>query len=207
MLLTFHHVCMDEWSLGVLREESSELYAGFAAGRSVALKPLPCRYIDYAEWERQWMTSEVADRQLGYWRRKLGHQLSTLGLPTDFSRSSVPSGLGATAKRLISPSILASLRKLSAEQEMTLFMTLLGAFQILLSRYNGQDDIRVGTPVANRDLSNFHGLIGLFLNTMVMRCDLSGQPTVREMLNRVRRMALEALAHRKVPFEKSGPSR
>jgi amino acid adenylation domain-containing protein len=202
LLLTFHHICMDEWSLGTFRRELSKLYAGLAAERVVKLTPLACRYIDYAQWQRQWMESEVAKNQLEYWRTKLGSKLSALNLPTDYPRLSVPNERGATERRLLSPSLLKRLKKLSGENEMTLFMTLLGAFQVLLCRYTGQDDVVVGTPIANRDSSKFQGLVGLFLNTIVMRCDLSGQPTVREMLLRVRKMTLEAFAHRDVPFEK-----
>lgn len=202
LLLTFHHICMDEWSLRIFREELSELYAAFAVGKTIRLAPLPSRYVDYAQWQRQWLASRVADNQLEYWRTKLGRELSVLNLPTDYPRLSAPNERGATERRLLSSSLLERLKKLSGEQEMTLFMTLLGAFQVLLSRYSGQDDIVVGTPIANRDLSHFQGLVGLLLNTMVMRCDLSGQPTVRETLTRVRKMALEAYTHRNVPFEK-----
>jgi amino acid adenylation domain-containing protein len=202
LLLTFHHICMDEWSLRILREELSKLYAGFAVGQTITLAPLPSRYVDYAQWQRQWLASSVADNQLEYWRTKLGSELSVLNLPTDYPRLSASNERGATERRLLSSSLLERLKKLSGEQEMTLFMTLLMAFQVLLSRYSGQDDIVVGTPIANRDLSNFQGLVGLLLNTVVMRCDLSGQPTVRETLTRVRKMALEAYTHRNVPFEK-----
>jgi len=202
LLLTFHHICMDEWSLRIFREELSELYAGFAVGKTIALPPLPYRYVDYAQWQRQWLASSVADNQLEYWRTKLGRELSVLNLPTDYPRLSAPNERGATERRLFSSSLLEQLKKLSTEQEMTLFMTLLGAFQVLLSRYSGQDDIVVGTPIANRDLSKFQGLVGLFLNTMVMRSDLSGQPTFRETLTRVRKMALEAYANRNIPYEK-----
>lgn len=202
LLLIFHHICLDEWSIRIFGEELSQLYQGLALGHSISLAPLPCRYIDYVQWQWQELESGIADIQLAYWRKKLGEEVPVLNLPTDYPRRSAPDGRGATEKRLLSGPLLERLKRLSGDKEITLFMTLLGAFQILLSRYSGQDDILVGTPIATRDLSKFQNLIGLFQNTLVMRGDLAGQPTVSEMLTRVRKMSLEAYAHRKVPFQK-----
>ncbi|HNP27631.1 MAG TPA: amino acid adenylation domain-containing protein [Nitrospirales bacterium] len=202
LLLTFHHICLDEWSLSIFGEELSQLYQGFVLGHSITLPPLPCRYIDYARRQRQELESGVADIQLTYWRKKLGGEVPVLTLPIDYPRPSAQQEQGATEKRLLNGRLLDRLKKLSGDKQITLFMTLLGAFQILLSRYSGQEDIVVGTPFAMRDLSKFQGLMGLFQNTLVLRGDLSGQPTVEEMLTRVRKMSLEAYAHSNVPFQK-----
>ncbi|HEY9604551.1 MAG TPA: amino acid adenylation domain-containing protein [Allocoleopsis sp.] len=201
LLLTMHHIVADGWSLGVLIRELACFYTAFVEGRSPELPPLPIQYTDFAGWQRNWLQGEVLEKQLAYWRRQL-QDLPVLHLPSDRPRPTVQTYRGATYPLQISPALAQALAILSQQSGVSLFMTLLAAFQTLLYRYTGQEDIAIGSPIANRHRSEVEGLIGFFVNSLVMRSDLSGNPTFRELLERVRDVALEAYEHQDLPFEK-----
>ncbi len=197
LALVIHHIVADGWSLGVLWRELGACYAG----RGEALPALPVQYADYAQWQRAQLQGAGLARQLGYWRSRLA-ELTTLELPTDRARPPAQSYRGARHALALSPELSAAIRQLSQRERVTPYMLLLAAFQVLLARYSGQDDIAVGSPIAGRTRSEFEGLIGFFVNTLVLRTDVSGNPRFSELLARVRETALEAYAHQEVPFEK-----
>ncbi|HYP28243.1 MAG TPA: amino acid adenylation domain-containing protein [Blastocatellia bacterium] len=202
LLLTLHHVVSDGWSLGVLVREIVELYGAFRMGRPSPLPDLPIQYADFACWQRDRLQSEVLQSDLSYWERQLSGSLPVLDLPTDHPRGSTWSSNGAAAYFSLPESLTGGLKDLSRREGATLFMTLLAAFQSLLHRYTGQEDILVGTPIANRNRPELERLIGLFINNLIIRADLSGNPSFKELLARVRKVALEAYAHQDLPFEK-----
>jgi amino acid adenylation domain-containing protein/non-ribosomal peptide synthase protein (TIGR01720 family) len=202
LLVTLHHIVSDAWSLGVLVHELGVLYAAYAAGRPSPLPDLAVQYADFAEWQRQWLQGEVLESQLSYWRGRLAGPRPVLDLPTDHPRPAVQSFRGAHHTLPLPRELAEELRALSRREGSTLFMTLLATFGVLLQRYTGQDDILVGIPVAGRNRTETEGLIGLFVNTLVMRMDLSGSPSFRTLLERVRETALGAYAHSDLPFEK-----
>jgi amino acid adenylation domain-containing protein len=201
LLVLLHHIVADGWSLGVLVRELGALYPSCCAGRPSPLPPPPIQYADYAVWQRQWLQGAVLERQLAYWREQL-RGLPSLDLPADRPRPAVLSFRGAAQSFDLPSELLAALQALCRRERVTLFMTLLAAFQALLGRYAGQDDVAVGTPVANRNRAELEGLIGFFVNTLVLRADLSGKPTFRALLGRVREAALGAYAHQDLPFER-----
>ncbi|HEX5709303.1 MAG TPA: amino acid adenylation domain-containing protein, partial [Pyrinomonadaceae bacterium] len=202
LLWTMHHIVSDGWSLGVLVAEVGALYEAYSNGRPSPLPELEIQYADFAVWQRGWLQGEVLEGHLDYWRKQLAGAPPVLELPTDHSRPSVQTFRGARNAFKLPPELTAQLRALSQREGVTLFMTLLAAFQVLLSRYSGQDDVVVGTPIAGRNRAEVEGLIGFFVNTLAMRADLSGDPTFVELLGRVRESALGAYAHQDVPFEK-----
>ncbi len=201
LLLILHHVVSDGWSMGVLIRELALLYAAFANQQPSPLPQLPIQYADFAHWQREWLKGEVLTAQLTYWRLQLDG-ISILNLPTDRSRPAVQTYRGATQLLQLPQSLSEALEALSQQEGVTLFMMLLAAFQTLLYRYTQQEDIAVGSPIANRNRSEIEGLIGFFVNSLVLRTDLSGNPTFRELLSRVREVALGAYAHQDLPFEK-----
>ena len=201
LLLTLHHIVSDGWSLGVLTRELTSLYEAYLSGAAIPLMPLPIQYADYAAWQRRRLSGERFDAQLEYWAKQLGGELPLLGLPTDFPRPPVLAGRGETLPFRLPERLCGRLRELSRREGVTLYMTLLVAFQTLLHRYTGQEDILVGTPVAGRARPEAEGLIGCFVNTVVLRGDLSGDPTFMELLARARAVTLEAHANQEVPFE------
>ncbi|MBE7553883.1 MAG: hypothetical protein HS126_22690 [Anaerolineales bacterium] len=201
-LLTMHHIISDGWSLGVFFRELAILYAAFCVGQPSVLPPLPIQYVDFAVWQRQWLQGEVLETQLAYWKQQLAGPLPVLELPTDRPRPLVQTYRGASQSLVLSTTLTQALKTLSQQEGATLFMTLLAAFKILLGHYSGQDDIVVGTPLANRNRAEIEDLIGFFINTLVIRSDLSGNPTFYEFLARVREVALGAYAHQDLPFEK-----
>src|SRR6185369_6581783 len=202
LLLTMHHISSDGWSMGVLVKEMVALYEAYGKGRPSPLEELPLQYVDYAVWQRESMRDEMLQTQLAYWKERLTGLPPLLDLPLDHPRPPVQSHRGATQSLRLSSALLTSLTKLSQQQGVTLFMTLLAAFQVLLARYTRQDDIAVATPVAGRNRAELEGLIGFFVNTLVLRTDLSGNPTFSELLRRVREVALGAYAHQDLPFER-----
>ncbi|HEX7334998.1 MAG TPA: amino acid adenylation domain-containing protein [Pyrinomonadaceae bacterium] len=202
MLFTLHHIISDEWSTGILVREVAALYEAYIEGRESPLPELEIQYADYAVWQREWLQDEVLDQQLEYWRQQLGDELPVLQLPTDKPRPPVLSPQGRTINFIVPAQLTAELKKLSNGEGVTLFMTLLAAFKILLWRYSGQSDVVVGTPIADRNQLAIEGLMGLFVNTLVLRTSLSGNPSFRELLGRVREVTLGAYAHRDLPFEK-----
>jgi amino acid adenylation domain-containing protein/non-ribosomal peptide synthase protein (TIGR01720 family) len=201
VLLTMHHIVSDGWSTGVLTRELALLYRAFDSGESAPLPDLPIQYADFAYWQRNWLQGEVLEAQLNYWRQQLAGLPPLLELPTDRPRPAFQTHRGASQPFMLPQRTFDLLKTLSREQGTTLFMTLLAAFQTLLYRYTGQPDISVGTPIANRNRGEIEGLIGFFINTLVMRADLSDEPSFRELLKQVREVALEAYAHQDVPFE------
>jgi amino acid adenylation domain-containing protein len=200
-LLTMHHIVCDGWSVGVFFNELSALYAAFCAGAPSPLPELPIQYADFAVWQREWLRGEVLAEQLAYWKQQLA-DLPVLQLPTDHPRPQMQSFHGADQTLQLSARLTRQLQALSQQEEVTLFMTLLAAFQVLLHRYTGQTDIVVGSPIANRTREEIEGLIGFFVNTLVLRTDLSGDPSFREALARVRRVAVGAYGRQDLPFEK-----
>ena len=200
LLLTMHHIISDGWSMGVLIREVAALYEALGDEWRARPPALPIQYADYAVWQREWLRGEVLEEQLSYWKGQLA-DLPTLRLPTDRPRPRSESFQGRRQMLSLSSSTIETLKALSRSEEVTLFMTLLAAWQALLMRYTGQEDIVVGTPVAGRTRGETEGLIGFFVNMLVMRTDLSGDPTFRELLGRVRETALGAYAHQDVPFE------
>ena len=202
LLVTMHHIVSDGWSMGVLINEIATLYAAFTAGRPAPLADLPIQYADYAVWQRDWLRGERLDEQLAYWRRQLAGAPPVLELPTDRARPPVQSFGGAQVVFRLSEQLSQELNALCRREGVTLFMLLLAAFQTLLYRYTNQPDIVVGTPIAGRSRRELEGLIGFFINTLVLRTDLSGNPSFRALLRQVKEMTLGAFAHQDVPFEK-----
>ncbi|PPA87727.1 non-ribosomal peptide synthetase [Brevibacillus laterosporus] len=201
LLVTMHHSISDGWSLTVFINEVKSLYTSYCAGESSKLKPLQIQYSDFARWQRHWLTGDVKEKQLGYWREQLKDINAQLVLPTDRPRPAVKTYNGSREGFLCPPELLEDLRKLSDEHGATLYMTLLSGFMILLRSYTQQTDLTIGTPIANRDRSELENLIGLFVNTLVIRSDLSGDPTFAELLGRVKMTALDAFSHKDIPFE------
>ncbi|MGM3309125.1 condensation domain-containing protein, partial [Anabaena sp. WFMT] len=201
LLLTMHHIISDGWSIGVVVREVSQLYTAFCAGQPPTLPELPIQYADFAAWQRQWLKGEVLQEQISYWRKNLEGLPPRLELPTDRPRPPVQRFQGAIHALTISPELTVALNQFSQQTGSTLFMTLLTAFKVLLGRYTNSTDIVVGTPIANRNQGETEQLIGLFANTLVLRTDLSGNPAFRELLSRVREVALGAYAHQDLPFE------
>ncbi|MFL9817591.1 amino acid adenylation domain-containing protein [Tolypothrix campylonemoides VB511288_2] len=201
LLLMMHHMVSDWWSMGVLVNELAAIYQAAYNNVPIALPKLPIQYADFAVWQRQWLQGEELTKQVGYWKEKLAGAPALLEMPTDRPRPAIQTYKGATEKFKLSQELCEALTALSQRQGVTLFMTLLAAFQILLYRYSGQTDICVGTPIANRNRAETEGLFGLFLNTLVLRGNLSGNPSFVDFLLQVRSVALGAYAHQDLPFE------
>ncbi|HEX6292587.1 MAG TPA: amino acid adenylation domain-containing protein [Herpetosiphonaceae bacterium] len=205
VLLTMHHIVSDGWSMGILIRELAALYSTFAGIISPHgandLPPLLIQYADFAVWQRQWLQGAVLEQQLSYWKEHLGGELPVLELPTDHPRPPVQSFRGSTQRFVMPRALHDALIALSQRESATLYMTLLAAWQTLLYRYSGQDDLLVSSPIANRTRQETEPLIGFFVNTLVLRTDLSGNPSFRELLLRVREVALGAYMHQDLPFE------
>ena len=201
LLVLMHHIITDGWSMAIFGRELAALYAAFLEGKPSPLAEMPLQYADFAVWQREWLKGERLEKQLAYWKRQL-EGVTDLELPTDRLRPAVQTYRGDHISLNISGKLTNRLKALSRQEGVTLFMVLLGAFQLLLHRYSGQDEIAVGTPIANRNRSEIEGLIGFFVNTLVLRSDLKGDPSFRELLGRVREVALGAYAHQDLPFEK-----
>jgi amino acid adenylation domain-containing protein len=202
LVMTIHHIVSDAWSLGVLVRELGASYRAFAAGEASPLPELSAQYVDWAAWQRQWLAGGELERQLAYWRGQLAGGTAPLRLPTDRPRPAQRSASGAHETFQLSAELGEALKALARRERVTLFMTLLAAFQALLHRVSGQDDVAVGSPISGRSRTETEGLVGLFVNTLVLRTSLSGDPTFRELLARVRDTALGAYSHQDLPFEK-----
>ncbi len=200
--LTVHHIVSDGWGQGVLAREIAVLYGAFSAGAASPLPELSIQYADYAAWQRRLLQGEVLERQLAYWKGKLAGAPLALDLPADRPRPPVPTHRGAHHAFALPEGLEAALGELARREGMTLFMTLLAAFDVLLHRVSGQDDFLVGTAIAGRAQPETEPLIGIFVNTLVLRAQLSGEPTFRELLSRVKETCLGALAHQDMPFER-----
>ena len=202
LLLTMHHIVSDGWSLGMFFNELTVLYQAYYSNKPSPLPDLPIQYADFAVWQRQLLQGESLEVLLRYWRRQLQDAPPVLDLPTDHARPAVQSFKGATCPISLGANLTQGLKDLSRQAGVTLFMSLLAAFKVLLYRYTGREDIVVGTPIANRNRAEIEGLIGFFVNTLVLRTDLSGNPRFRELLARVREVTLGAYEHQDLPFEK-----
>ncbi|MBN8227307.1 non-ribosomal peptide synthase/polyketide synthase [Corallococcus macrosporus] len=202
LLVTMHHIVSDGWSMGVLIRELASLYEAFSSGRAPSLPPLPVQYADFALWQREWLQGETLESQLGYWKRQLAGAPSALELPTDRPRPPVQSRRGATLPVHFPSELTDSLRSLAQREGATPFMLLLSAFQLLLSRYSGQDDISVGSPIAGRTHAEAESLIGFFVNTLVLRAHVRPEDSFRQLLSQVKATTLAAYEHQHVPFEK-----
>jgi len=202
LLITMHHIVSDGWSIGVFQRELSQLYPAFCQGQDSPLPPLKIQYADFACWQRQWLADQVLETQLNYWKHQLAGIPPLLELPADYSRPAVPTFQGRGERFHLDATLSQQLKALSQKAGVTLFMTLLAVFQILLSRYSGQTDIVVGSPIANRNQAAIEPLIGFFVNTLALRSDLSGNPSFRDLLSQVRQTTLAAYTHQDLPFEK-----
>ena len=202
VVLVSHHIASDGWSRGVMFREIAAFYDAAVNGTNAALDPLPIQYADFAAWQREYLAGERLARVLAFWRSQLAGAPATLELPTDRPRSGMPSAEGARVTGLFPPEITAGLKTLARKHDATLFMVLLAAWQVLLSRYSSQDDVLVGTPIAGRAMPELEGLVGYFADTLVIRGQLHGEPTFTEFLARVRERSLAAFDHQDVPYEK-----
>ncbi|MCY1015549.1 non-ribosomal peptide synthase/polyketide synthase [Pyxidicoccus sp. MSG2] len=201
LLLSMHHIVSDGWSQDVFQRELSAIYSALRSGGAATLPPLPVQSADFAVWQREWLNGEVRETQLAWWREQLAGPLPVLELPADHARPQVWSHRGGRLRALLPRTLSGRVEALAQREGVTHFMLLLAAFQVLLMRHTGQEDLLVGTPVAGRNRREVEGLIGFFVNTLVLRGDLSGAPTFRELLGRVRERCLGAYAHQDLPFE------
>ncbi|WNG57632.1 AMP-binding protein [Archangium gephyra] len=202
LVLVMHHIVSDGWSMGILVRELAGLYEAYSQGKGSPLEELPVQYADYAAWQRQWLSGEVLEEQLGYWRTQLAGAPPALELPTDKPRPAVQTYRGGHRGIQWSRELQDAVKALAQKEGATPFMVLLAAFQVVLGRYAGQDDVSVGSAIANRTRAETEGLIGFFVNTLVLRAKLDGNATFRELLRQVREVTLGAYAHQDVPFEK-----
>lgn len=202
LLVSTHHIISDGWSLGVLIQELATIYNAFSIGKPSPLPELTIQYADYAYWQRQWLQTDVLQPQLDYWKRKLSNSPPLLQLPTDRPRPEIQNFRGKKEFFTIKGKIKEAVKSLNQQEGVTLFMTFLAVFKILLYCYSQQEDILVGCPVVGRNWQETKYLIGFFINTLVLRTDLRGNPSFREVLQRLRTNALEAYAHQDLPFEK-----
>ncbi|NEQ20723.1 MAG: AMP-binding protein [Microcoleus sp. SIO2G3] len=202
LILSMHHIISDGWSIGILIRELAVLYEAFSTGKPSPLPNLPIQYADFAYWQRQCLQGEVLNAQLDYWKQQLSGSLPVLQLPTDRERSAIQTFAGKKQFLTLPKAVTEAVRDFNQQQGVTLFMTLLAVFKTLLYCYSNQEDIIVGSPIAGRTRTETEGLIGFFINTLVLRTDLSGNPSFRELLRRVQNVALGAYAHQDVPFEK-----
>ncbi|MGE1156633.1 non-ribosomal peptide synthetase [Pseudomonas kitaguniensis] len=201
LLVTLHHIIADGWSLTILIDEFSRLYAAAAQGQTLALPPLALQYADYGNWQREWLAAGEGQRQLAYWREQLGDEHPTLSLATDRPRAGQQRHSASRHSVRLSVNLSAAIRQTAQAQQATPFMLLLAAFQSLLYRYSGQRDIRIGVPNANRPRQETQGLVGFFINTLVLRAELDGRLPFDQLLAATRHAALGAQAHQDLPFE------
>ncbi len=202
LLLVIHHIAADGWSMGILFRELAGFYTAFAGGTPAPFAELPIQYGDFAAWQRQWLTGAVLDKQLDYWKQQLSGAPALLELPLDRPRPAIKTSTGRTIYFQVNSELTQQLKDLSQQSGGTLFMTLLGAFSLLLSRYSGQDDIVIGSPIANRHRSEVEASIGCFINSLALRTKFAGNPSFRELLDRVRETTLGAYDRQDLPLEK-----
>jgi amino acid adenylation domain-containing protein len=202
LVVVMHHAISDAWSVDVLSAEVRTLLQAFSAGDPSPLPELPIQYADFAVWQRRWLTGEVLERQVRYWKEKLTGAPTLLDLPTDRTRPPVQTFAGSMVPVHVKRHTLEALNALARREGATLFMVLLAAFDVVLARWSGQDDVVVGSPIAGRNRTEVEGLIGFFVNNLVLRTDLAGEPSFRQLVSRVKEVTLGAYAHQDVPFER-----
>jgi natural product biosynthesis luciferase-like monooxygenase protein/amino acid adenylation domain-containing protein len=202
LLVTMHHIVSDEWSTRIMIKEVSALYDAFSKGTPAPLPELPIQYADFAQWQREWLQGDVLEQQLDYWREQLKRSPSALDLPSDHQRPPFQTHRGARRYLMLSETLSDALKVTSQRESVTLFMILVAAFKTLLYRVTGQDDIAIGSSIANRNRAETESLIGLFVNMLVLRTRLDGNPSFRELLARTREVVLGAIAHQDIPFER-----
>ncbi|MBH3339929.1 non-ribosomal peptide synthetase [Pseudomonas mendocina] len=201
LVVTLHHIVTEGWAMDIFARELSALYEAFLDDRESPLPPLPVQYLDYSVWQREWLEAGEGQRQLDYWQAKLGHEHPLLELPSDRPRPPVQSHQGELYRFDLAPELAERVRRFNAAHGLTLFMTMTATLATLLYRYSGQQDLRIGAPVANRIRPESEGLIGAFLNTQVLRCQLDGQMRVEELLEQVRQTVIDGQSHQDLPFD------
>ncbi len=201
LLMNMHHIISDGWSMGVFKREWQQAYAALAVGNPPNLSPLPIQYSDYAAWQRSWLQGEILANQENYWQQQLGDAPRLLDLPTDYPRPAQQSYQGGREEYCLSSELTQSLKVVSQKNGVSLFMTLLTAFSILLSRYSRQQDLCIGTAIANRTYRDTEGSIGFFVNTLVLRSKIDPAQAFTELLQQTRQTCLDAYAHQDIPFE------
>ena len=202
LMLVMHHIASDGWSMAILYRELGACYEAFTKGEAPKLTELPIQYADYAEWQHEYLQGETLQKLVDYWKKKIAGAPALLELPSDFPRPPIQSHHGDNVTVCFPADLIGRLKQVSGQHRVTLFMTMLAGFKALLARYTGQQDIVIGSPIAGRDAAETEELIGFFINTVLMRTDLSGDPTVKELLGRMRDVSLEAFEHREMPYEK-----
>src|SRR5579871_450029 len=202
LAVTVHHIVVDEWSMGVFLQEMALLYSAYAQGQESPFKEMPTQYVDYTLWQTQWFQGEVFLRQMSYWKQQLAGMPEHLELATDRPRSALTQHRGNTFKGTIPVEYWSRMKQFSRQEGATVFMALLAVYQVLLQRYTGQADFGIGTPITSRNHVRTEGMIGFCVNTLILRADLGGDPTFRELLQRVRKATLEAFDHQDLPLEK-----
>jgi hypothetical protein len=201
LLINMHHIVSDGWSMGVFVQELRQTYPDFAQNHTPNLAPLPIQYTDYATWQRNWLQGEVLATQINYWKHQLQDAPSLLELPTDYPRPALQSYRGAHYRYSLPPDLTVAIKTLSQQHGASLFMTLLAAFGMLLARYSRQQDLCIGSPIANRTQSQTEGLIGFFVNTLILRNQINFEQSFSELLHQTRQTCLDAYAHQDIPFE------
>jgi amino acid adenylation domain-containing protein len=202
LIVTMHHMVVDGWSFKIFMQELIYCYQALIEGKPTFLSELPLQYADYAYWQQQWLQSTTMQEQLAYWKEMLAGAPPLLDLPTDYPRPAMQTFRGNRYPCVLSKQLTLALKCFSQQENVTLFMTLIGAFSVLLARYSGQTDVLIGVPIANRAHKELEGIIGCFVNTLVLRIMLVGNPPFRELLTQVRQQALGAYAHQDMPFER-----
>lgn len=197
-----HHIISDAWSMGIFLEELFELYRSYCSGTEAKLPPLNYQYTDFSVWQRKWLNNEVLENQLKYWKNELSGKLPVLQLPSDYPRPAQQTFNGALLTERVPTELVHKLRKLSKQEGTTLFMTVLAAYQGFLSRYTNQDDIIVGSPIANRNHASIEGIIGFFVNSLVIRTNVSTEMTFTDLMSKVKEKALNAYLNQDIPFER-----
>ncbi len=202
LMLVMHHIASDGWSMAILYREIGACYEAYADGHEPQLSELPIQYADFAEWQHEYLQGDTLQRLVDYWKKRMAGSPALLELPTDLPRPPVQSHRGETVVQTLPPALVNELKQLSTRHRVTFFMTLMAGFYATLQRYSGQSDLVVGSPLAGRDSAETEEIVGFFINTVLMRADLSGDPTVKELLARIRDVSLEAFEHREMPYEK-----
>ena len=202
LALNIHHIVVDEWSMGILQQEMALLYAAYVQGQESPLQEMPLQYAEYTLWQIQWLREEVFSGQMEYWKKQLAGMPEFLELSTDKPRPAIPQHRGSTEAVALGREFWEKMKLFSRQEGASVFMTVLAVYYVLLSRYTGQTDFGVGTPITNRKHMRMEGMVGFCVNTLIMRADLAGEPTFREVLRRVRKATLEAFDHQDLPLEK-----